>query len=279
MAVVDLVAVANDICTRRSWSLVRELGVGAHKRAYLIEQNGKPFALKIAPITPSLKPRFEREAIALQGCAHTAIAILHESSALTFSGLEYWVSVEEYLAFGTLADRCVHGPIHPAEVRRIGLAVADALLHLRQRNLVHRDIKPANILFRTATDPVLTDFGIVRMLDAPTLTQDFLPQGPGTPLYAAAEQLLNEIPLVDWRTDQFGLALVLAQCVLGDHAFGPEGDLPLAVSRVAKREPLPSRSQTDLTGAGFGSLVKALSGWPVARYRTPEMFISALAAG
>lgn len=279
MALADLEAVAGDICKQRSWTLIRELGAGAHKRAYLIEHSGNQLALKIAPITPSLKPRFEREAVALRGCAHPAIANLHESSALDFSGREYWVSIEEYLAFGTLAERSAGKRMASEDVRRIGLVIADALLHLRQRNLVHRDIKPTNILFRTEVDPVLTDFGIVRVLDAPTLTQDFLPQGPGTPLYAAPEQLLNEIPLIDWRTDQFGLALVLAQCALGYHAFGPEGDFPLAVSRVARRESLPTRSQADLKAAGLSSLLKALSPWPVERYRTPETFLTALSTG
>ena len=86
------------------------------------------------------------------------------------------MSVEEYLPGGTLAERFAAGRMEHPLIRNIGLSLADALDHLRGRNLVHRDIKPANILFRTSDTAVLTDFGIVRMLDAPSLTQDFLPQ-------------------------------------------------------------------------------------------------------
>jgi serine/threonine protein kinase len=273
---MDLAVVAEVVCKQHNFSLVDELGVGAHKRVYLVEQQGSRFALKIAPITPSLKPRFEREAAALRGCAHTSVAVLHDTFSLALGGQEFWVSVEEYLAGGTLATRFTSGKVDGFLVRRIGLSLGGALEHLRDRNLVHRDIKPANIMFRTGDDAVLTDFGIVRMLDAPTLTQDFLPQGPGTPLYASAEQLLNETELIDWRTDQFGLALVLAECAIGRHPFAPENDLPLAIMRVAKRQAVPQQSCEQLSSAGFGALVRAMAPWPAQRYRDPQDFIEAL---
>jgi serine/threonine protein kinase len=274
----DLADVAALLCGQRDYSLIAELGAGAHKRAYLIAHREQHFALKIAPITPSLKPRFEREAAALCGCAHPAIAVLHESSAFLHDGQEFWISIEEYLAGGTLAERLKAGTLEVAFIRRMALALAGALQHLSDRHLVHRDIKPANILFRPNDEAVLTDFGIVRMLEAPTLTQDFLPQGPGTPLYAAAEQLLNEKALIDWRTDQFGLALVIAQTAIGIHPFAPENDLPLAVARVARRQSMPTDCQDKLRAAGFGALIKALSPWPAQRYRLPSEFIEALSA-
>ena len=268
--------VAATVCSQRSLTLVDELGTGAFKRAYLVEKDGARYALKVAPITPSLRPRFEREADALRGCSHPAIAVLHDVFPHSADGHEYWVSIEEFLAGGTLAERCIAGPLDPALVRHIGLTLTSALDHLRTRNLVHRDIKPANILFRTGNAAVLTDFGIVRMLDAPTLTQDFLPIGPGTPRYAAAEQLLNEQRLIDWRTDQFGLAIVLAECVLGHHPFDTDGDLPHAIARVARREPVPEATRERLASAGFPGLVKAMAPWPAYRYRMPNMFHDAL---
>jgi serine/threonine protein kinase len=272
----DLIDLAKALCQERNYSLIRELGAGAHKRAYLIEMDGTRYALKIAPITPSLKPRFEREAVALSGCSHPAVALLHETYAVASANQEFWISIEEYLSGGTLAERFAAGPIEHSLIRKIALSLADALDHLRYRNLVHRDIKPANILFRTSDTAVLTDFGIVRMLDAPSLTEDFLPQGPGTPLYASAEQLLNEKELIDWRTDQFGLALVLAEGALRHHPFTPEGDAMLAIARVARREPVPEQSRQKLTESGFGSLLRALAPWPAQRYRFPGDFIAAL---
>ncbi|MGO4780240.1 serine/threonine protein kinase, partial [Lysobacter sp. 2RAB21] len=110
---------------------------------------------------------------------------------------------------GTLEAKLLTRSISPDEVRYIGLCLADVLDHLNDRRLVHRDIKPANILFASdGQTPILTDFGVVRVLDQPSLTRDFVGFGPGTPAYAAPEQLNNEKQLIDWRTDQFGLAVV-----------------------------------------------------------------------
>ncbi len=279
MSKPDLAAVAAHVCKQRNAALIRELGRGAFKRAFLVERGDGKFALKVAPITASVKPRFEREAAALAGCSHPAIAVLHESSAWTIDGQEYWVSIEEFLEGGTLADRQAVARLTHDQVREIGVALLDSLDHLRTRSLVHRDIKPANIMFRKGSEVVLTDFGIVRMLDAPTLTQDFAPQGPATPLYAAAEQLLNEKALIDWRTDQFCLALVLAECIVGNPPFAANRDFSLAVSRVAKREQLPADSADLLKKANFGPLLKALSPWPAQRYRLPKAFADALQKG
>ena len=90
--------VAEAVCAQRNCTLKGPLGSGAFKRAYLIERAGTAFALKIAVTTPELKPRFEREAAALSGCSHAAIAKLFESGACSVDGTEHWVSIEEYLA-------------------------------------------------------------------------------------------------------------------------------------------------------------------------------------
>lgn len=266
------------ICKQLDAKLIRSLGNGAFKQAYLIERNGAQFALKVAPVSGDLKARFERELSALSGCDHPSIAKIIASSSITHGGQECWIIVEEFLPGGTLSELVGCGPLDLAAIRRIGVTIAGALGHLFERGFVHRDIKPANILFRTSLEPVLTDFGIVRVLGDVSLTQDFLAQGPGTPMYAAPEQLLNEKCSIDWRTDQFGLALVLAELLLGHHAFqeDPHANVRDAIMRVAGRKSLPPGSQQRLMDCGFGCLVKALSVWPVKRYRKPEEFEQAL---
>lgn len=224
-----------------------------------------------------MSERFGREITALQKCQHPAIARLHSISMENVDGVDYCILAEEFLAGGTLLERIAADPLSPAKVRHVGLCLADAIAHMEERNLVHRDIKPANILFRQPDEPVLTDFGIVRIVSEPSLTHDFIPQGPGTPLYAAPEQLNNDKLLIDWRTDQFGLALVLAECLLGRAAFSGPGQSPHeAVLAMAHRSPLPNESREQLENAGFGALVKALSPWPIARYRRPSEFLDAL---
>ena len=269
--------IAAQYCNEHDAQFVRVLGSGAYKQVFLINQRGVKLALKIALISPSLKERFERESAALLDCRHAAIATLHKVASYMPAGDEYWVSIEEYLHGGTLADRLKQGKLSTSQTRHIGATLGDALLHLHLKNLVHRDIKPANILFRSESEPVLTDFGLVRVLDKPSLTHDFMAQGPGTPLYSAPEQLLNEKASIDWRADQFGLSLVLAECVLGYHAFDPDGaGQREAVLQMANRLPLAERTKNELNQAGLSCLIKALSPWPVQRYRQPEEFIKLL---
>lgn len=271
----DLTEVALKICGQRKAELLRELGRGAFKQTFLISEGNELFALKVAPTTPALIPRFEREAFAMQGCAHPAIARLYASEATAIEGKPHWVSVEEYLAGGTLGAKVADGPLSPDRVRQIAKQMISAVAHLCDRRLVHRDIKPENILFRGSGEAVLTDFGIVRMLDAPTLTKAFMPAGPGTPLYAAPEQLRNEIPQIDWRADQFGLAVVLAECLLGHHPFSPEGDQFLAITRIAQRYKLPESTIERLGDQGFACLIKAMSPWPAQRFRKATDFLEA----
>ncbi len=69
------------------------------------------------------------------------------------------------------------------------------------RNVVHRDIKPANVLITSTNEPRIVDFGIARFLDDASLTRTHALQGPGTPFYAAPEQLKNRKMMINHRTD------------------------------------------------------------------------------
>ncbi len=276
MPAPDLQAIARSAAAQLEATYVAPLGAGAFKSAHLVDLSGHPYALKVAALGPSSQARIERECEAQRGCSHGAIANLWQAFPFSDATGNYWVWVEEYLSGGTLEARRAGGILDPSQVRCVAQSMIAALDHMAARKLVHRDIKPANIIFRTDTEPVLTDFGIVRALDMPTLTQHFMMQGPGTPAYAAPEQLNNDIMLIDGRTDQFGLAVVLAESLLGHHPYSPENDLHAGISRVAGRVALPAISAAALTELGFSGLVRALDPWPHRRYRAPGEFLEAL---
>lgn len=273
----ELDAVAQEVCKRNTLDLRGALGSGAFKRVYLAKVGDESVALKIAPIVDGVE-RLIREADALRGCAHPNIARLLDAFQVSFGNKGYWVVLERFVPSGTLEQKLHGGPVDLTTVRSIGIALAGALAHLHDRRLVHRDIKPANILFDAdGVTPVLTDFGVVRALDEPTLTRDFMGLGPGTPAYAAPEQLNNEKALIDWRTDQFGLALVLSECLLGRHPYMVHGmNIHQAIVQVADKNPLPNESSSALEELGFTGLARALSPWPISRYRKPDDFIAAL---
>lgn len=255
--------------------IIRPLGSGAFKTAYLASKDGHYLALKIAVASGGLEDRLIRESHALSICNHPAIARIIDHTSIAYNHMKYHVILEEYLQYGTLADK---KNLTKSEIKAIGLSLASAIQTLCKLDIVHRDIKPANILFREVNEPVLTDFGLVRLLNFTSLTQDFMNQGPGTPVYAAPEQLLNEKNLIDWRTDQFCLALVISELLLNHHAFNDslQQSPHEAISRVMKREPLSEFTSNKLISLGFGCLTKALAPWPIGRYKNPDSFINAL---
>ncbi|MGO4261600.1 serine/threonine protein kinase [Lysobacter sp. TAB13] len=274
---IDMKKVAVEICAQRAFEFLGDLGKGSFKSAFLVKSQEQELALKIALVSGSVD-RLIRETEALIGCAHKNIATLLSAFPLESQGRTMWVTIENLIPGGTLEAKLLTRSISPDEVRYIGLCLADVLDHLNDRRLVHRDIKPANILFASdGQTPILTDFGVVRVLDQPSLTRDFVGFGPGTPAYAAPEQLNNEKQLIDWRTDQFGLAVVLAECLLGHHPFmRTGGSIQEAIISVGSRHALPPENQKALCDLQFSALVNALSPWPIARYRRPQDLISAL---
>ena len=272
---LDLAAAAQDLCQKHGFEYHGPLGKGAFKSAYLAKAQTVFFALKIA-VAAGGAERLARETKALQGCAHPAIAQSFGAAPFEYGGTQLWVVYEEFLAGGTLEAALKNGPLRPEKTKTIALTLAGALEHLHERKLVHRDIKPANIMFR-GDAPVLTDFGIVRMLDQPTLTHAFMQMGPGTPAYAAPEQLNNAKELIDWRTDQFGLGIVVAECMLGHHPFLIQGKtVHEAILNVASWQDVPEVNAQRLRQLGFSCLLPALKPWPVDRYRKPAAFIASL---
>jgi serine/threonine protein kinase len=95
--------------------------------------------------------------------------------------------VMELVPFRSLRDAVLDdGPMSPAQAARIGLSVLAALRAVHYAGVVHRDVKPANILLGPEGRVVLTDFGIAKAADSPTLTTSGVLLG--SPSYLAPER-------------------------------------------------------------------------------------------
>ena len=144
--------------------------------------------------------------------------------------------------------------------------LAEALAYTHKKGIIHRDVKPANILLSESDDPMLTDFGIAKIVDAAeahqlTLTGSII----GTPEYMAPEQFTSTI--FDERVDIYALGIVLYELITGRKPF--IADTPSAVMIMQSRDPLP-RPKTfvpDLPDEVERLLMKALAKDPQDRYK------------
>ncbi|MGB3905406.1 MAG: protein kinase, partial [Anaerolineae bacterium] len=203
---------------------------------------------------------------------HPKIARLICLGTHSFQDRDYDFILEEFVDGGTLADLIRDGGhIDDDQTIALGRTLIDALVHLAELELVHRDIKPENVMYRTGTgSPVLVDFGLVRDLSASSLTPTHLMRGPGTPYFAAPEQLNNEKHLIDWRTDQFSLGVLLFYARFGAHPYQYAVEplfSPATAERVAQRGPRGDPFYTSLQGSRFVCLNAMTKPWPVWRFR------------
>ncbi|HUW12276.1 MAG TPA: serine/threonine-protein kinase [Anaerolineae bacterium] len=272
---VAIADVAASICSAHRLVLGDCLGSGAFKTAYRAnDSSGVIYALKIIRSNVA-SPRTNREVQAVRRCDHRCIARLYEVGSHPYNGSLYEFIIEEYIDGGMLTSRLESdGQLDDEELLSLGSMLIDALAHLAGRDLVHRDIKPDNIIYRAETgEPVLVDFGLVRDLAAPSLTPSHLPRGPGTPYFAAPEQLNNQKHLIDWRTDQFSLGVVLYFARFRSHPYHHTGEPIYAretVERVAVRGSRGETFNAVLEESQLRCLDKMTRAWPIERYRTPQ---------
>lgn len=270
-----LLAIAEEFSKQNNLCDVTFAGKGAYKETFkAFAKQDSSVALKLLDPAKCNIARSEREIDAMKRCDSPHIAKLYDSGVyLASDGINYIFSIEEYLDGGRLTDR-LGAKLAPDSVRHYGTCLAHALKHLEALHLVHRDIKPDNIMFRTnSDDPILVDFGLVRNLMEISLTQTWLQQGPGTPYYSAPEQLNNQKYLIDWRTDQFSLGIVLGICLTGQHPFTQSNPTDTVIA-VSQRRSCGRPFQTEAINLGFSNLIKMVEPWSVHRFQTPDELLA-----
>lgn len=267
-----LADVAQAFCTANGHKFIGPVGSGAFKETFHIAlATGESQALKV--YQPGFSPeRTGRELSAMQRCSHPNIGRLTAIAEYFHDGGRYLLSLEEFLPGGTLTARLQRGLLSRADARDMGKQLVSAVAHIASHDLVHRDLKPDNILFREdGSTPVIVDFGLVRDLVGTSLTPTWQMSGPGTPLFAPPEQLRNDKTLIDWRSDQFSLGVVIALSVFGFHPYKENDATPAqTVERVAERRLQSARFVDEATRAGMQFLVRMTAVWPVERFRTPD---------
>ncbi|MDF1555210.1 MAG: serine/threonine-protein kinase [Deferrisomatales bacterium] len=180
--------------------------------------------------------RFRREAQALARLNHPGIVQVYDFAQFQGSA---WIIMEyvEGAELESLAART--GIMDPAEVVRLGRAMAAALQCAHDNGVLHRDLKPTNVLVDGQGNPKVMDFGVARLAMSDTHTR------PGTvlgsPAYMSPEQARGAG--VDERTDIYALGVILYELLAGEKLF--DGTLEEVIAQVLGRVPAPI---CDVTG-------------------------------
>ena len=200
--IYSLESVAEAICKALGYDFGGGIGQGTFKETFLAtKENGTRLAIKVLRPGCSTE-RNDREIDAMKRCAHPNIIGLLEISQFDHAGKTYVYLVEAFMGGGTLERRLSSGSFSRAEVLALGDQLIRAVAHIADNDLVHRDFKPANIMYPGADgEAVDGDFGIVRDLNKESITKSYFLSGPGTPFFAAPEQLNNQKALIGALTN------------------------------------------------------------------------------
>ena len=238
----------------------------------------RPVAIKVLhsfiESDPELLDRFQREAKAVAGLRHPNIVQVFDFD--THENHPYIVM--EYLKGPTLSTylQSLHTNGIKLSLEQVGQllrSLVAGLDYAHAHGVIHRDIKPANILLHNKTgdftensmitkhvEPVITDFGLARIINSSKQTASGLVSG--TPSYMSPEQARGS--KVDHRTDIYSLGIILYELVAGKVPF--EGDTAITVifKHINEAPPAIEGIPEELQAV----IDKALTKYPEERYNT-----------
>jgi len=153
------------------------------------------------------------------------------------------------------------------------LPIAHALEYAHQRNIVHRDVKPTNILLTETSEPMLSDFGIAKILETDEATLTGSGVSIGTPEYMSPEQSMGRG--VDQRTDIYALGMVFYELVTGRKAYTADTPAAVLIKQVTEPLPRPKTFVPDLPDEVELAIFKSLAKNPEDRYLNMGEFANA----
>jgi hypothetical protein len=252
--------------------ILATLGEGAFGTVYRAHdpQLDREVAIKVprmgALVSEKDVERFLRESRAAAQLRHPNIVPIYDAGQS--NGTHYIASA--FIPPGrTLRDRIrEEKKLDPKTAAQLIERVALALHYAHTQGIVHRDVKPDNVLLDMAQVPHVADFGLARREAGDALlTQEGTRMG--TPAYMSPEQHRGQNSLVDARSDQWSLGVMLYEMLTGARPF--QGDHMQLLHAVTKNEPASLRSHDSSIPRDLETIcLKCLAKDPAGRYATCE---------
>ncbi|MEO1335378.1 MAG: serine/threonine-protein kinase [Myxococcota bacterium] len=272
------------------YRVVRRIGEGGMATIYLAASIGpggfeKPCALKV------MRSDFSESGDVASILLHEArfAALLHHPNIVQVfdlgkQGSEYYMVMEwvDGLSLAKLLSRVSRAQQRlPIDVcAHIGISMAWALDYLRRGieyegqalSLIHRDVSPSNILLSSEGSAKLTDFGIVKVLEAPATTRVGVVKGKYA--YMSPEQIRGEP--IDHRSDVFSLGVVLFEALTNRRLFSRKTIAATVAAIHAARVLPPSTINAEVPPELDQVIIKALSRQREDRFESAEELVRAL---
>jgi predicted ATPase/tRNA A-37 threonylcarbamoyl transferase component Bud32 len=219
--------------------------------------------LKSAVSSEEVYSRFMREAQAVAKLNHPNIVSIHDigkEDEKQFFVLEF----VDGMSLRDLMRTYPEGKCDIQTVLRVSIDICNALQYAHSQDVLHRDIKPENILITEEGTAKLMDFGLAKMLDQSSITQEGMIVG--TVAYVAPEIALGKGS--DARSDLYSFGAVLYETVTGRPPFQGEDPVKVIFSHIHDYPVSPSRLNPKVPQALAECIMKLLEKEPGKRYQS-----------
>ncbi|MFO0558303.1 MAG: serine/threonine-protein kinase [Polyangiales bacterium] len=221
--------------------------------------------------------RFLNEARTAAAFRHANVVDVLDVDVLDDGTVFLVLELLEGETLGELLSRV--GKLSLDETLSILVPVLKALSHAHRLNIVHRDLKPDNIFLtpgKKSSFPVLLDFGIAKMLDAPeqsieTVTGTII----GTPQYMAPEQALGSSENTA-QLDIYAMGVVLFECLAGERPIDGTNPAAVLAKLVTGQVPTLISVAPDVAPSISAIVSKALATNASDRWESCDAFADAL---
>ncbi len=277
--------------TLGKYKILAPLGQGGMAQVYRAHQENldREVAIKVLPpwyaADRNFVERFNLEARLVARLSHPNIVTIHD-----FSEQDGHLYIVMQLVDGgtlkQLLDRLrdpsssanqnaqeVMGAMDVLAADRIFQPLASALAYAHEKGIIHRDIKPVNVLMDRTKRPILSDFGIAKVL-ASTKELTRPGAGVGTPEYMSPEQVKGE--QMDGRADIYALGIMLYEALTGRTPFIGDNYPAIAHSHIYETPPDPRIFNRLIPLAVRDVILTALQKKPEHRYQRASDMAKAL---
>jgi serine/threonine protein kinase len=260
------------------YRILEELGHGGFATVYKAVDTTLDREVALKVLDPLLTrdsafmSRFQQEARMTAKLFHPNIAALFEVGQAEG---RHFIAMQ-YIPGHNLRDVVQQrGLLSFDEIASVVQQIGAALDYAHARGVIHRDVKPGNILLDDSGHATLSDFGIVKALEATTI-QTTSGAILGTPSYTSPEQAESK-PL-DGRSDLYSLGIVAYELCTGAVPFVADTTPSLFYKIVHEVPPPPSQVNARVAGPIEQVLLKAIAKNPDQRYQSGHEFALVLGA-